>query len=653
MSRSNHIHPPVRRPAPLWRLTLQALGLLTLGAAPAIVRGEEPRNNSLANMSLEQLMSVEVTSVSKHSEPISHAPAAIYVLSNDDIRRSGANNIPEALRLVPGLQVAQINPGTWAISSRGFNGRFANKLLVMIDGRSVYTPLFSGVYWDVQDTLMADIERIEVIRGPGASLWGANAVNGVINIITKDSAKTTGGMLTAGGGTEEKAFGRARYGGKISDTTTYRTYIKYTLRDDGPTGNNSTEILQGGYRVDWRPYDGNKVTFQGDVYSGDAAIGNLSQNSKIAGGNANFRWEREFSATSIGTLQAYFDRTERAFDVLTEYRNTFNIDWQHQFELGERNQIVWGAGYRLTSDQTFGSPAITFTPHDVTDHLASLFAQDEVALLPDKLWLTFGSKLEHNQYTGFEVQPNVRLSWLPTEKQTVWLAWSRAMRSPSRAESDLLATNGTLPGPTTTILGNPNFVSEELEAYELGYRIQPFKSLTLDIAAFYNSYDHLRSFTLLAPPPNVVLQANNSMNGYTYGGEFSAVWQPVSWWRLHGSYTLLKMHLRNGFAGTDSTFNYRASDNPQQQFQFRSSFDLPHGFEFDALLQHTDSLPGQNVPAYTRLDTRIGWRSSKNLDISVVFQNLLDNRHFEYGRNFLVFPDEVERSVYGKITWNF
>ena len=614
---------------------------------------QESRTNTLANMTLEQLMSVEVTSVSKHSEPISHAPAAIYVLSNDDIRRSGATSIPEALRLVPGLQVAQINPGNWAISSRGFNGRFANKLLVMIDGRSVYTPLFSGVYWDVQDTLLADIERIEVIRGPGASLWGANAVNGVINIITKDSAQTTGGMLTAGGGTEERAFGRARYGGHISEDATYRAYMKYTMRDEGPAGNNSTEILQGGYRVDWRPYEGNKLTIQGDVYAGDSTSGTISQVSRVAGGNAIVRWEREFTASSIGTLQAYYDRTERTFDVLTEYRNTFNIDWQHQFDLGERNQVVWGAGYRLTTDQTFGTPTVTFNPHDATDHLASVFLQDEFAILPEKLWFTVGSKLEHNQYTGFEVQPNVRLSWRPTEKQTVWASWSRAMRSPSRAETDLFATSGTLPGPTTTIMGNPNFVSEELEAYELGYRIQPHRSLTLDVAAFYNAYDHLRSLTLLAPPPNVVLQANNSMNGYTYGGEFSAVWQPVSWWRLHGSYTLLQMHLNSNFPGADSTFNYRESDNPQHQFQFRSSFDLPHGFEFDAMVQHVDSLPGQNVPAYTRLDTRIGWRSSKNVDVSVVFQNLLDNRHFEYGRNFLVFPDEVQRSVYAKVTWNF
>lgn len=638
---------------PLWQVTLSALGVISLSVAQPLAGAEESRSNTLGNMSLEQLMSVEVTSVSKHSEPISHAPAAIYVLSNDDIRRSGATSIPETLRLVPGMQVAQINPGNWAISSRGFNGRFANKLLVMIDGRSVYTPLFSGVYWDMQDTVMEDIERIEVIRGPGASLWGANAVNGVINIITKDSAQTLGGQVGAGGGTEERAFGHARYGGRISETATYRAYMKYTMRDDGPTGNDGTEVLQGGYRVDWRPYEGNKITFQGDVYAGDAASGIPNQDATLAGGNASFRWEREFSASSIGTLQAYFDRTERTFNVLTEYRNTFNIDWQHQFELGERNQFVWGAGYRLTSDQTFGTPAVTFAPANVTDHLVSVFLQDEVALLQDKLWLTLGSKVEHNQYTGFEFQPTTRLSWRPTERQTVWLAWSRAMRSPSRVEADLSSMTGTLPGPTMTVYGNPNFVSEELQAYELGYRIQPHKSLTVDLAAFYNAYDHLRSFNLLAPPPNLVIQANNGMNGYTYGGELSMVWQPVSWWRLHGSYTLLQMRLRDGFPLPDPTFAYRASDNPQQQFQFRSSFDLPHGFEFDAMLQHTDSLPGQSIPAYTRLDARIGWRSAKNFEASLVFQNLLDNRHFEYGRSFQVNPDEVERSVYAKVTWNF
>ncbi|HEY1172468.1 MAG TPA: TonB-dependent receptor [Verrucomicrobiae bacterium] len=610
--------------------------------------------NQLTSLSLEQLMSIEVTSVSKHAEPVAKAPAAIHVLTGDDIRRSGATSIPEALRMVPGINVSQINPGNWAISSRGFNGRFASKLLVMIDGRSVYTPLFSGVYWDVQDTLLEDIERIEVIRGPGASLWGANAVNGVINIITKDAFDTQGGMLSGGGGWEETAFGAVRYGGKLNEHTAYRAFVKYNQRDDTQFAMDGTDIWRGGYRVDWRPQPGSSGMLQSELYAGDTASGTGVGMSTVAGGHALARWDRELGADSTLRLQTWFDRTERVFDIVTEYRNTFDLEAQHQFLLGEKNRLAWGAGYRFTSDQTFGSPQLTFAPAEVDDHLASFFVQDEVTLLPDKLSLTFGSKLEHNQYTGLEVQPSARLSWQPYTHHSLWASVSRAVRSPSRAETDVTAVSGGPPGLTTVVRGAP-MQSEELLAFELGWRAQLHRTFSTDLALFYNDYDRLRAFdfTFTPVPPTATFSVNNAMDGHTYGGELSLNWQPVSWWRWQASYTLLQMHLRNGLVLPDATFYYRAEDNPQQQIHLRSSLDLPHGFEFDTQLYYQDSLPGLGVPAYARLDFRLGWKHRDRFEASIVLQNALDPQHREYGNASMVVSSEIQRTLYGKLTWRF
>lgn len=641
--------------APL-RARLATLLMALLSAATGgVIAAESVATNQLTSLSLEQLMSLEVTSVSKHAEPIAKAPAAIHVLTGDDIRRSGATSIPEALRMVPGINVAQINPGNWAISARGFNSRFANKLLVMIDGRSVYTPLFSGVYWDVQDTLLEDIERIEVIRGPGASLWGANAVNGVISIITKDAFATQGGMLSGGGGWEETAFGAVRYGGKLGEHTAYRAFVKYNQREESVAGNDGVEFWRGGYRVDWRPQEGSAGMLQSEVYAGNIATGAGPIISTTAGGHVLARWERQLSDDSSLRLQAWFDRTERRFDILTEYRNTFDLEAQHQFAMGERHTFIWGGGYRYTSDETFGTTRVTFTPADSQDHLASFFLQDDIILLPDKLSLTLGTKLEHNQYTGFEVQPSARLSWQPHDRHTLWASISRAVRSPSRAEADVTAVSGGPPGLTTVVRGG-TMNSEELLAMELGWRARLHRRFSTDLALFYNDYDRLRAFDFgFSPvPPTATFTANNAMNGHTYGGELSLNWQPVDWWRWQAGYTLLQMHLRNGVVLPDSTFSYRAEDNPQQQFHLRSSIDLPKGFEFDTLLYHQDSLPGQGVPAYTRLDFRVGWKYRDRFEASVTLQNALDPEHPEYGNiNSLVSSSEIQRTIYGKLTWRF
>lgn len=640
---------------PLVAVASAAMLLAGLASAAEDKQPSVVSTNQLTSMSLEQLMAIEVTSVSKHAEPIATAPAAIFVLTGDDIRRSGVRSIPAALRMVPGVNVAQINPGNWAISARGFNSRFANKLLVLIDGRSVYTPLFSGVYWDVQDTLMEDIDRIEVIRGPGASLWGANAVNGVINIITKDAFDTQGGMLIGGGGWEETGFGAARYGGMINEHTAYRAFVKYDLRDDTALGNDGTEFWRGGYRVDWRPQEGTAGMIQGEIYDGDTASSAVATGSTVAGGHVLARWERELSADSSLHFQAYYDRTERVLSLLSEYRNTFDFEAQHRFVLGERNHMQWGAGYRITGDQTFGSRAVTFTPSDSVDHLLNFFVQDEITLAPETLALIVGTKVEHNDYTGFEVQPTARLSWQPVRHHSFWASVSRAVHSPSRATGDATLTSGGPPGLTTVVRGSSVEKSEELLAFELGWRAQLHPKFSTDLALFYNDYNRLHAFDgrFSTPPPTVMFISDNAMDGQSYGGELSLNWQPLVWWRWQASYSLIQMHLQNGSVLPDSTFSYRSSDNHQQQFFLRSSVDLPHGFEFDTLLNYQDSLPGQGIPAYTRLDFRLGWKYRDRFEASVVLQNALDPRHAEYGNNSLVRSSEIERALYGKVTWRF
>ncbi|MEW6304152.1 MAG: TonB-dependent receptor [Verrucomicrobiota bacterium] len=651
----SHFH---ARPLGRYVLVVSLFAALAAGAA-------EPRaSGDLTEMSLEELMNVEVTSVSRRAEKLSAAPAAIHVLTDEDIRRSGAMSIPDALRMVPGMNVAQIDSSTWAVSARGFNGRFANKLLVLIDGRTVYTPLFSGVFWDAQDVVLEDIERIEVIRGPGAALWGANAVNGVINIITKHSRDSQGGSLSVAGGKEDRGYGRIRYGGRLGENVWYRVYAKFHEHDHtlNAAGNNAGDAWyksQGGFRIDWEPNDINALTFQGDLYYGDNRTEANSGRFEFAGGNVLGRWLHDFSDSSHSSLQLYYDRTERELGTaLTVFRNSFDIDWQHDFSWGDRQTIVWGAGYRFAADEIFGSPALSFVPPQSSDHLRSVFAQDEISIVPDKLSFTVGAKLEHNDYSGSEFQPNARLQWTPHEKHTIWAAVARAVRSPSRAEHTIRATRPAGPGVINSVSGVSTFDSETLVAYELGWRFQPRPSLSFDVAAFFNDYDDLRSFdvgTPTPPPPALIipLTTSNSMEGETYGGEVSASWQATKSLRVMAGYSLLQMHLRGGLNSGDSTLEAAAVDNPQQQFHLRSYWDLPANLQLDGALYYVDSLPGQSVPSYVRLDVRLGWRPRENLDFTVGLQNLLDERHPEYGANFLVTSTEVERNFYAKVTWRF
>ncbi len=660
--------------------------LMLMGAPPATAgTGSEPFPRDLTSLSLEELMEIDVTvtSVSKKTQKLSEAAAAVFVITQEDIRRSGATTIPEVLRMVPGLQVARIDANKWAISSRGFNGRFSNKLLVLIDGRSVYTPLFSGVFWDMQDLVLEDVERIEVIRGPGATLWGANAVNGVINIITKKARDTQGGLLVTGAGTEERGFGTLRYGSKAGEDAYWRIYIKYFNRDNsvtsaGEEAADSWDVVRAGFRVDWDGTARDSLTLQGDIFDGESGVTytaptltppysvTASDDTNIGGGNLIFRWRHTFTPSSEFALQLYYDRTEIKYAVIGENRDTFDIDFQHRFPLGGIHDILWGLGYRFTKDDITNSFYISLDPQSRSDNLYSAFVQDEVRLVENRLYFTAGSKFEYNNYTGFEVQPSARLLWTPDEKQSVWTAVSRAVRTPSRADDDIRINQKVLPGPPLTIaavLGDRSFESEDLLAFELGYRIRPVERLSFDIAAFYNIYDNLRTlergqtFTETTPAPSHVVVpsvANNMMDGETYGVEAVVDWLALDWWELQLAYTYLRIKLRLEDISTDTTSTGAEGESPRNQVSLRSSMDIRKDLDLDMHLRYVDDLPGLGIPGYLALDVRLGWRPVKDLEVSVTGQNLFDNSHPEFVPELInILHTEVERSVYGKITWRF
>src|SRR6266566_1292907 len=608
---------------------------------------------ALKKLTLEQLMNLEVTSVSKRPEKLSQAASAIQVITQEEIRRSGVTSLPEAQRLASNLEVAQVDSHEWAISARGFNGTTANKLLVLIDGRSVYTPLFSGVFWDVQDTLLEDVDRIEVITGPGATLWGANAVNGVINILTKSARDTQGLLLYGGGGTEQRAFGGIRYGGQLSTNAYYRIYTKYFDRDDTPLpngadGQDAWQMGQGGFRVDWYPGEVNQLTFQGDGYGGainQAANGDI----RVAGGNLLGRWSHTFSEASDLKAQFYYDRTHRKVPLtFAEDLDTYDFDLQHRFPLAERQDIVWGLDYGLSEDRVANTPNFAFLPAKLSFQLFSAFAQDEITLVRDRLRLTLGTKFEHNDFSGFEFQPSGRLSWTVTSRQTLWAAISRAVRTPSRIDTDFFVPAN----PPFALAGGPKFVSEELLAYELGYRVRPIDQLSFSLATFYNDYSNLRS---LEPGPPIII--GNGLKGETYGAELAGSYQTTSWWRWQAGYTYLQEHIRLKSGSMDFNQGRGEGSDPQNQFSIRSSMDLPGRLTLDAALRYVDVLHNiangvrGTVPSYVELDARLSWTPIENLELSVVGQNLLHSEHPEFG--FPTSRHEIQRGGFVKVTWRF
>ena len=648
--------------------------------------------SALADMDISNLLNVKISIVSPNApETIPQTPAAVSVVSAEDIKRSGAQNFPQALRLVPGMNVGQLDSLQWAVSSRGFNDVFANKLLVMQDGRSIYTPLFSGVFWDVQGTLMEDIDHIEVVRGPGATIWGANAMNGVINIITKNAADTQGLFVNGGGGAEERGFAGARYGGAINSNAFYRVYATYenhasTVLSDGSDANNSWQMARTGFRTDWDPTGRNSFTFQGDGYAGwenqvfdefDPNVLALTSTNdevmKVSGANALGRWTHTFSDTSNFKLQAYYDYTTRFADnIFDEQRHTFDLDFKHEFALGTRDNVVWGLGYRITTDDEGDNDTISFYTDSQAINLYSAFVQDELIVIPDRVSLTVGSKFEQNDYTGFDFQPSARLLWTPTEHQTVWASVSRAVRTPSRAEESVILNQAVPTGllfpfpPYTqaTLLGTNTFKNENMIAYEIGYRAQPIKDLSFDVDAYWNHYDDLRSQVPITTSVFPEFYLANNIHGNAYGCELSATWRVLDWWRLQPSYSYLKSILHantaNGYIDTYSV-GLDEGASPENQFMFRSSMDLPHGITFDTGLRYVDKLEFPQVtgapitvPDYFELDARLAWRINKNWEVAVVGQNLLHDRHTEFLPTYVrTQPTEIPRSVFAQVSFGF
>lgn len=610
--------------------------------------------SELKKLSLEDLVDVQITSAARRPELLSRASSAIDVITSEDIHRSGVTNLPDALRLGAGMQVAQVDGHTWAITARGFNTSAANKMQVVMDGRSLYTPLFSGVFWDVQQTFLPDVEQIEVIRGPGATLWGANAVNGVINIRTKSAEETQGMLVYGGAGNLETGFGGMRYGGKIGRDTYYRVYLMHHDRDSltlesGGDARDDTRITQGGFRMDSKVAADDTVTFQGDIYGG--RFGQLTGNDiEVDGGNLIGRWTRNLAKDSSLTLQTYFDRTHRLIPgVFEEHRNTFDLELQHSFRSGQHD-VVYGANYRLSHDDIGNlGPSLAFLPDEKTVHLLSAYAQDEWHIVPEKFSITAGSKFEYNSFSGFEVQPTGRFTWLPANGQTVWGAISRAVRTPTRIDQDLVAPNPST-GVPLILAANRDFESEELIAYELGYRIKPANSVAFDFAAFYNDYDNIRSVEPQGPTGRPVL-FGNKLTAKSYGGTLGVKWGIADWWRVDGSVSVLQLDFERTAGSADPNPGRSEGNDPSCTFVAHSAIDLPGNVQFDSYLRYAGDLPGPATPSYLELDLRIGWSPVKNFEVAVVGRNLLDEKHPEFRGTMIT--REVGRSVYGTFRWSF
>lgn len=657
--------------------------LLSMVLVAPFAQAQSTKPDNL-DLSLEELMNLVVTSVSKKAQTLAETAAAVHVIKAEDIRRSGATNIPEALRLAPGVQVAAIGHNRWSVSIRGFNSRFSNKLLVLVDGRAIYSPAFSGVFWEHNDIPLDNIERIEVIRGPGGSLWGANAVNGIINIITYSAQSTQGGLLSAAVGDEVRANALARYGWALDDETHVRLHANTKSIDAaqavaGGDGPDNWKSKQAGFRLDaTRARD--SYTLQGsisDYQAGDrvtafsaappyATILNTDGNGQTA--HLLGKWEHP-TDTGSRSIQAFVDHSDTDLGVARYSNNTFDLEYLQQ-ATGDTHDLVWGLGYRVSKDQIDATAHVLFADPRKTFNLYSAFIQDEITLVPKRWRLTLGSRFEHNDFTGFEAQPNIRLLWTPSQQDSVWAAASRAVRTPSRGERASTAFVSPpkppfVPLPLATV-GNPNMDSEKLAALDLGWRRQWSPKLNTEVAAFYYRYAGLRG--ILPPGPTTLplfsgfspylpLDLTNTIGADSYGLELAVDWQPLSNWRLQANTSLFKIRARDALPGASGGEFLGAA--PSHQVSLRSSLDITPHWQWDVWLRHVAKLDGSTpgfdaVPAYTSLDMRVAWKPQPKLEISLVGQNLLDAAHPEIVMtNIFSTPVRIERGVYLKADWKF
>lgn len=655
----------------------------------------DPLQDKLKGLTLEQLGNIEVTSVSKSPVSVTRTPAAVFVITQQDIRRSGATTLPDALRLAPGVEVARIDAVKWAIGIRGFEGRLSRYVLVLIDGRSVYSPLFHGVYWEVQDTLMEDIDRIEVVRGPGGTIWGPDAVDGVINIITKNAKETQGSLLSMGGGSVTQGSLNFRYGGAGGPNLSYRIYAKGSTNSPQFHFDNQQfddwRRTQGGFRIDWDPSGRDKVTIQGDAYIGDAgesvrittiappSVNVVNQNAELSGGNALVRWKRTLGSRSDLQIQTYFDRVSRLQANQAEYRDTWDFDLIHHFGLSKRQDFIWGVGARISpANLPTVVPTLVFTPQSRTDQLYTGFAQDEIQLLPDRLSFTVGAKLLHSSFTGFDTEPSARLLWTPSEHATFWGAVTRAVRTPSDLEDTLQssALNTLSPLSFKRSVGDGLFTSETVLSFEIGYRQLFSPRVSLDVATFFNNYDHLASIEPATPFKEtsqgetyaVIPSVNrNGLLGTTKGFELAPSLKPATWWRIQGSYSFLDMDLRTAPGSTDSnSVTFTEGSSPRHEFAFQSWLDLRGHVEFSQDIRFVSKLPGQQVnlvpgqlttamplqtvSGYSTAGVRLAWEAVPHLELSINGRNLFQPHHAEYGGDPGPFVG-IKRSIFAAITW--
>jgi iron complex outermembrane receptor protein len=647
----------------------------------ALARDGQQAAPRLTELTLEQLGDVEVTTVSKRPEEVWRTAVAIHVITHEDIRRSGATSIPEVLRLAPGIEVARIDSDHWSIGVRGFGDQFSKALLVLIDGRSIYTPLFAGMYWPAHDALLDDVDRIEVIRGPGGTIWGADAVSGVINIITKTAADTHGAVASLGAGNIDRGIGAFRYGAGNGSTFGYRVYGKGANRGAERHADSATFdewwSTQAGFRTDWT-LARDSVTVQGDISKGSHGqrvnVASFSPPAQVAldgtldasGANVLARWERSVASGRGFRLQAYFDRTAWVAPHFAERRNTVDVDFLHHVTLRGRHTVTAGAGARVSPgrfEQVIAS--LDFTPRSETSRVYSGFAQDDVTLVRDRVWVTAGSKIEHNNYTGVEVQPGARVLWTPRDGHSVWTAVTRAVRTPSRIEESVVSTSYSSTTPSNIpvflrVTGNSDFDAERTTAYEAGYRARAASRAYVDVAAFHNDHHGLGSFglgrvTLEQTPSPLHAVADvlyvNGVSGTSDGFELSPDWQPRAWWQLRGAYSYVRFHLVNTPGSIDvNAVNRYAGSSPHHQVRLESHLNIARGVQLDTAYRHVGALTAQRVAAYHEADARVGWMVSPAIELSIAGQNLLAPSHVEFGNNQPE-PVGIARTAYVEIRW--
>lgn len=666
---------------PLRALRAACLAALAVASvAPSPVRaGAAGDTDDLLSLSLEELANVPVTAASRSDVALWSTPAETHVIRREDILRSGVTTLADALRLAPGVEVARVTSQAWSVTMRGFNGDLSNKLLVLIDGRSVYSPLFGGVYWDLQDYLLDDVERIELVGGPGGALWGANAVSGVINVVTRSAGASPGVSVEVGGGEQERRFASARAARAMSETVDARGYLKYADRDAfGANADDRWRMVQGGGRIDWRTRPNESFTLQGDVYRsekegiyrsafvvGAPAPPAEPDQSDSLGANVLGRWERRNDAGGETLLQFYVDLTRRELpNTYDESRLTADLDFQRRLAPRGRHDVLWGLGTRVTRDRLDNTTFATFEPSRRTDSTFSGFVQDRIALAADRVFVTLGSKFERNDYTGWEVQPSARLWWGIDTRQAAWVAVSRAVRTPARIEHDLrLTTPFTLPTVPLPLYvrvdGDRDVTSEKLVAYEAGYRVRFGESVSLDLSVYHHDYEDLVTqearqpiFVTNVPNPYIVLPnvLDNLMHGSVDGATLAATVQPHRRWRLQADWTWTEFDLRTEPGSNSRAPAQVAGRSPRNQYALHSYVDFPHGLSFYTGVRRVGALATPKVPAYTAVDVSLRWDATPALQVSLTARNATDAEHFEFGTGA---SNANERSVYGAVRWRY